>query len=360
MSIVNGFFCLTFGRISKKIGVKAMLIAGVVSASLGYGGFSFFHNLPSFYICAVLVGFGIANATLVPLSLIISNWFVDRRGFALGIVFAASGIGGTFFNPIIGWMIVNLGWRLAIRREAMMILIAALPLAFIISPSPEDRGLTALGSDKVVRVQMQDQGQGLELSKARKTKQFYFALAYVFGFSMAISPVFVTMPSYLTDRGFAPTFAALVLSLMFLVNTFSKVLLGVVNDRFGLKMVLRLCYGAFFIADAFLILARLPVFAFAFAVFNGIAICLYTVPLPLVISRLFGQRDYANIMGLFTGVMTLGSATGVPLISHYYDATGSYIPAYAGIGILVVLSMTACFRALKLAEESGPSERRLD
>ena len=38
------------------------------------------------------------------------NWFIKKRGRALGIATSGGGLGGVFV-PFLGWLIVAVGWR---------------------------------------------------------------------------------------------------------------------------------------------------------------------------------------------------------------------------------------------------------
>ena len=55
-------------------------------------------NIYMFYLGSVLMGIGLMYLGAIPLSLVITNWFIEKKGTVLGFVFAGSGIGGTILN----------------------------------------------------------------------------------------------------------------------------------------------------------------------------------------------------------------------------------------------------------------------
>ena len=66
--------------------------------------------------------------------------------------------------------------------------------------------------------------------------------------------------------------------------------------------------------------------------------------LPLIAADLFGDKDYAKMMGIMVAVNTFGHATGEPIASIVYEAVGSYnsiLFVYAGImiGVLVLFQL---------------------
>src|SRR2546430_11352460 len=50
-------------------------------------------------------------------SLFLPNWFIRRRGLAIGMAFAGVGIGSVILLPWVQFMIEQTGWRTACRSE---------------------------------------------------------------------------------------------------------------------------------------------------------------------------------------------------------------------------------------------------
>lgn len=80
-----------------------------VTLVLAYGAYSLCTSLPMFYGCSVVVGLSLGGVTSVPLSLLISNWFHEAPGLAIGVAFMGSGVGGMVFNPIVSSLLQNMG-----------------------------------------------------------------------------------------------------------------------------------------------------------------------------------------------------------------------------------------------------------
>lgn len=73
-----------------------MLLGGIVAAVALYLQ-SCIAAVWQLYVTFFIINFAFSSMTYVPINLIISNWFVDRKGFATSIVFAGSGVGGMLF-----------------------------------------------------------------------------------------------------------------------------------------------------------------------------------------------------------------------------------------------------------------------
>ena len=78
-----------------------------------------------------------------PFLFILNEWWVERRGFAYGLLFAASGVSGLVIPVVMDWMLERYGFRTALRMYGVMIVIVSGPGLFLIQhrqpPSPQQR-----------------------------------------------------------------------------------------------------------------------------------------------------------------------------------------------------------------------------
>ena len=81
------------GKIFARFDVKTVMRVSSLLLAGGYFAYSLAPSLPVFYLLSVVIGFSMGGLTTLPLSLLIGNWFHQRRGFAVGVAFMGSGIG---------------------------------------------------------------------------------------------------------------------------------------------------------------------------------------------------------------------------------------------------------------------------
>ena len=96
------------GKIFVKFDVKKIMRISSILLAVGYFSYSLATSLPVFYLISVVVGFAMGGTTTMPLSLLIGNWFHQRRGFAVGVAFMGSGIGGMLFSVPIASVLYTL------------------------------------------------------------------------------------------------------------------------------------------------------------------------------------------------------------------------------------------------------------
>ena len=67
------------------------------------------------------------------------------------------------------------------------------------------------------------------------------------------------------------------------------------------------------------------------------------------VQRVFGLLDYASNVSLFTTILFLGSAVGIPFCAIIFDLTGSYRIAWFLYAVLAVILTICLFISNKLS-----------
>jgi MFS family permease len=98
----------------------------------------------------VLVGAGSICLGYSGQSLFLPNWFVRRRGLAVGLAFAGVGIGSIVILPWIQLLIDRNGWRAASWAMGILVLVVLAPLNLLLRKRPEDIGLHPDGDEDPV------------------------------------------------------------------------------------------------------------------------------------------------------------------------------------------------------------------
>ncbi len=89
----------------------------------------------------LLVGAGSVCLGYSGQSLFLPNWFVRKRGLAVGIAFAGVGIGSITLLPWMQVLIEQAGWRTACWTLGLLILGLLVPINLLLRKRPQDLGL---------------------------------------------------------------------------------------------------------------------------------------------------------------------------------------------------------------------------
>ena len=139
--LIGGLQGPLMGYLTDRVGPRAMLVFGGIVSGLGFILLSYTGNYLSFIL--VFVGFlsvgfrsGYNNASVAA----VNNWFHRRRGLAMSIVSMGNGLGGAF-APLIGLLVVTVGWRHTALISGIAIIAVVVPLSLLVRRAPENMGL---------------------------------------------------------------------------------------------------------------------------------------------------------------------------------------------------------------------------
>jgi len=328
------------GKAFVKYNTQVVLTICLVVSGLSFMAFSQCSELWHFYVVAIILGiFGTGSSTL-PASLFCTNWFVEKRGLAIGVAMTGSGVGGMICNPLAQWVISNYSWQTAFIVLGIIFLVTTVPFAlFVVKLHPSMKGLRPLGeTDEGAVASTAPAVMGLTNVEAMKTPVFWllgFVLLFGNGIQVAVQN---NIPVFMQDLGHSAAFGATVMSFYMGLLVLTKMLLGSILDKFGPKVAITFCLVLFMIACVAFINAKPLIIVALFTLTFALAVPYTTVYPSYVISHLFGNLDYGTIYGFMNIFMTLGLAFAMPITGAFFDATGTMVPIwYAFIGVAAVV-----------------------
>ncbi|MCX7950274.1 MAG: MFS transporter, partial [Treponemataceae bacterium] len=110
--LIGGLLGPLAGITCARFGARLNIVAANCIAAIGLFGMSQITQLWQVYLFfGLLCGLGIAFGEFIPSTTVINNWFKIKRTLAMGMLFAAGGIGGFVMPPLIGYLITSWGWR---------------------------------------------------------------------------------------------------------------------------------------------------------------------------------------------------------------------------------------------------------
>lgn len=329
-SVISAVCYFCYGPSVRKIGVKRSIIIGLCMYGLGLGLFASGLGVWTLYAKAVFCGIAGVFISSSVLTQIINNWFVEKRGLLIGIICAASGIGGSVFSPILGAVLEKSGWQTACLLLCFLVLFCV-PVAWLfLSIDPGEKGSTAYGS-KPHAIKHDAREESMHTGKLLKDYRFWLITLAVFFINFSMTPSYNNVTPHLIDSGFAPLWVTGIAMVVLLIsNAAAKPVMGILNDRFGvLSTILITC-----------ILCTAAPFMMSFAGRSGSAFAVTTVALlgfgtpvttvviPLVISRIFPAKAYNTMIGLTMAAGYIGTTLGTPISNYIYDTSGSYRASY--------------------------------
>lgn len=333
-------------KLLRRFSVRTILVWSILMVSAGFASYSMARVPWHFYVIAAIVGCGTAGCTNMVLSLLINNWFIDKKGLAMGITFTGSGFGAVCITPVLTQSIHTLGWQASYVLCGAVMACVCIPLTFLlVYQSPRDKGQAPYREEGSQPTEAQEAEQiGLMYRDIKTKPYFWLYLLIILAATITLGGVHMHIPAYLSDIGHTSSFVAMIIMLQSLCLIPGKILLGEIFDHFGSKVgtvFLGLTLSAAYIC---LIFAKTPILAIAFAVFYGCGATFTTVGIPYLTGSIFGQRDYPKILSVTNIAYMIGIATGPFVSGLAYDALGqyhwtwmTYLLVYAVSMVLLVL-----------------------
>jgi MFS family permease len=346
------------GRLMDRSGPRAVMELGVALMGAGFLLAPLTTQPWHLYLSiGVLVGAGSVCLGYSGQSFFLPNWFIRRRGLAIGIAFAGVGIGSVTLLPWVQHMIEQTGWRSACTAIGIVVLVVLAPINLLMRKRPEDIGLLPDGDAAPTATSAKPVSNIVDhvwastdwtLPLALRTARFWWiALGYFCGLYIWYA-VQVHQTKFLLDIGFSPNVAVWSLGVVSLLGIPGQIWLGHLSDRIGREAVWAISCAGFAICFACLVaLKSAPVQPLVWLMVftqGALGYGLTSVMGPVVV-EIFQGKHYGSIFGTIMLAALAGGAAGPWATGLLYDFTGSYTAAFA-IGIAVsALSAFAIWQA---------------
>ena len=265
-------------------------------------------------------------AGMIPLSLLINNWFQDRNAFALGLASAGSGLATILVPTPLTWLIQTGGLKAAFWTEGVFVLALALLVLILVRDEPGSLGLAPYvqgGTAGHPPVHHPAPGGMTPLYWG-----LYLTAVFLTGAptGIGISNVGVL---YRTE-GYNPSTVAALVSCVGLALMAGKILYGELADRLGGRLASYILYVVALAAYGLLCLAPngSELCAFGAAALFGLALPLSNVSYSIWAKDFLGDAGFSRGLKWSQSLYALGIVVFGPVPGWLADRTDSYVASY--------------------------------
>jgi sugar phosphate permease len=335
------------------------------------------NTLSHYYLTNILVGVGIACTSMLTVKILISKWFKRREGTALGIVVAATAVGGGIGPVLTSYLLSYTGWRTVQVILGIIILLIVVPIFwFVVRDRPQDLGLSLDGeqgpqakSQSETTFELPD----LTLRQALTTRTFWLICAAILLFHVCVISISQHFVLYLTDKGLDLQSASAGLSVLLSASIVGRLGFGALSDRYSKKQLIIFAYGILAVMSFTLFLIGTPWLSsfakntagiYIVAALIGIGYGGGIVSVPVIAGTCFGLSSLGKIFGLIMMFNAIGGTIGPILAGHLFDITGSYqwsfflvsMAAFLAVGCLSFIKTDLRAKKDDPALRNGPVE----
>jgi sugar phosphate permease len=322
-------------------GGRGVLVLGVLMEGTGLLLSSLVQSFWQFvFVRCSLVIAGEALLGSWVINVTIAQWFVRKRGRAMGIANLGTGLAKLGIPLIAASLFALIGWRgtWAVFGIVAPLLVIAPALIFI-RRRPEDMGLRPDGDpphqkfDKSPATSAPpSSAQSRNLRPERSWTRAealrvptFWLLVVTFGIaSVGIAGLNLHIFSYVTDIGYSPLIAASFMSTIALTQLGSTLVWGVFADRFDIRKVSCIQFLIQGIGLIMAISSRQIHFTYVGFFLYGTGLAGSFVLREVIWANFFGRTSLGTVRGLSLFFSHLFAASGAPFFGFLHDRMGSY------------------------------------
>jgi len=349
---MSGVSSLIGGWLLTRFRIKPVMLAGSVLLGAGLLVQSQATTAPLVYLSRFLMGSSLGFVGVAPCVVLVSAWFTERRGTALGIALTGTSLGGSIVSLMAAPLITNYGWRTAMLVLSGLVWFVLVPVLILLVAEP--------GQDRIHlpnRASETPMTDGFTLGQAIRTPIFW---AFGSAAMLVFYPIFVILQQFIlyvqTPRiGLSAESAAFGQSALFAIGVGGKYLAGWLSDRFKAVNVMVVFAALMFAASLVLLdltASNALLFLLPFAIGYGGT----WLMLQRLASELFGRREIGKILGAITLIEVTGASIGGLITGRLADQhSGDYTVAFYGVTIAAALAFLSTLGVKLLGRRTNPS-----
>ncbi len=347
-----GLFAPIIGRLIDVVGPRRLMLIGAPVCCAAFVLLAFMTQLWHWYAYLALSSVALGLVAYMPAQALAVRWFDRRRALATSIIGASVWMGQLFMLPLVQLIITRLGWGDAFLYSGMLV-VAAYIVAFIfVRDHPKDHERDAPAAPGMEPSTEPVVLSGLTIGQAIRTPLFW---TLVLGLMLLYFVVFGWLSQgvpYYQSVGFSDTWSAQIVSLTAGGAVVWLLTAGTQIERFRRpERVASVC--ALFVCGSLITLyltgGSVPGVS--------IAVVLYVIgfaaapPLEaLMLSRAFGLKNFATIMGTAFLFQTIAIVFSPIIAGSIYDRNGNYDLALIIYAICVAASCLVFLVASRLPQ----------
>lgn len=336
-TLTTALTSLKMSKIIKKYNYKKILLIGSLLSSISTWMMSYSQSVYLFYILGILRGIGVGIGGMVPITVIITNWFDEKYGLATGLALSFSGLAGAIFSPLLSSWITCYGWQMTYRLMASCILILVLPVLIVPwNIDPRKEHLLPYG------YQNRKETTKVQNNKIKLLTISFLCMCLFTLLHTSITGISQHLSGIALSIHLSATSGAILMSLTMIGNISTKLLIGFLSDLLNpikavIIMILTNCLSLLllFLGVIHQEIMLLYIGSFMFGSIYSVG----AVGIPMLTRYFFGNENYARTYSVIGFLTNVGSASSLTLIGYLFDFTKSY---------QMVFIIALCFHLINL------------
>lgn len=338
---IAAFVCILYIEYAfARMGFRRTVVIGLGFGIASYLIFAFTETFPAYCIASAFSGITYSWAGMVPLSRLITHWFYDRRGIAMGLSVTGSGVASIIMPPIITTIVQNHGIREAFLLEALIMLCVGMLIFRVIVEDPEQISMKPYGAPELkyeIKTGVFSEGSSEEDLFRKQNLKMILAALCIAG---PAGPGFNHLSVLFTTEGHTYDTASSLMSAIGIGLLFGKIIVGYLYDKLGSKKANGIVLVSLILAMLMCSIApaRTSAIAFGIIVLLGIGLASVSVSMAIWARDINGSAKSDHAMKIYSTAYSFGMMLFGPIPGMIADATGRYVQAYALFAFMALIA----------------------
>jgi MFS family permease len=327
----------------QRFGPRAVMQFGTVVMSIGLILFSRLQNPTQFFGFYLVAAVGASLAGFLTVVTATVQWFERKRATALAVSQSGFAVGG-LSAPGLVWCFEMFGWRTTALASGVFAFVTLMPLSLVFGPTPARIGqpIDGLSPEEVEARDGRRAAHRARVStvsftaaQAVRTRAFWMISLGHSSALLVVGAVMAHLQLYLVqDQGFSAHQAALVASVLPLVQLAGQFGGGFLGDRFSKQHIVVIAMVGHVGGLLLLAFAVRHWMIWAFIPLHGLAWGMRGPLMQAMRADYFGAASFGQIMGISSLIIMLGQIGGPLLAGWMDDTTGSYRAGFVVVAVL--------------------------
>lgn len=336
---LGAMFCI--GVFYDHVSIRIGLALAVASTGLSYCIYGLADQYVMFGIGAAISGISYGFGSMIPITILISRWFIKHRALALGICASGSSMASIVLSPLTTILIENHSLGQVFLMEGMLWFVIAALVAIFLRNKPSEMRLRPYGQ-KELHDRIREEGiKGKVVSFGLSKRGWVLTGCVSLSMGALANPGFSHLPVLFSTEGFAPMVVAAIISGIGITITISKVLFGEMVDKIGGHKSSILAFSILIVGHilcCFAFLQSVPLCAVTVIVL-GFGYPIATIGPSIWAADMVSQDRFPDVVRRFQIIYACGALAFSNIPGIIADHMGGYIPAYGLFTVMIVISL---------------------
>jgi len=345
--LATALFSWPAGWLLERIDSRFLISAGVVVIAAGFMTASQATHFGPLIAAYAIMGAGVGLGTVIPAAVVVTNWFDKARGKAMAFVMSGTTFGGALTAQLGNYLVHLGGLHFAYLGMIVPVLLSVPIVLLVVRTRPN-----AVTTQARQHVTYSTPMPGYEVREALLSRSFWMVILVTICFGFVAASVALHLAPFIIKLGYSANIAATALSAFQISAGVTKLSLGALTDRRGVKISIVIAFLGGAVGAMSLVASRHPSLLIIGILGMGMSLAPVSL-IPLLLADSVGIRRFATLQGIQGFILFLAVAAGPFIQGWLYDLSGSYETSFHILAVVAVVGALLTLTCKRYQREQG-------